>query len=218
MVKSTVIARITDGLPLCASVDDKHSEIELQEQKQQSKIIFGKLTENSEIRATIESGQYFLHYFIDNNVCYLCICDKSYPRKLAFSYLDEISKEFWKTYGSDVMKLSLRPYAFSSNFEIDIFIQKTTRLYLAPRASSNLDKLNNELQDVTRAMTKNIEDLIYRGHSLDRMSNLSSDLRSESIKYKKVAKKINFDAFMRQYRTICMIIFIVILIIWWRFF
>ncbi|KAG5440587.1 hypothetical protein PCK2_000297 [Pneumocystis canis] len=190
MVKSTIIARVTDGLPLCASVDDKHSEIELQEQKQRSKIIFRKLTANSEIRASIESG----HYFIDNNVCYLCICDKSYPRKLAFSYLDEISKEFWKTYGNDLMKLSLRPYAF---VQFDIFIQRTVRLYLAPRASSNLDKLNNELQDVTRAMTKNIEDLIYRvfvGHGLDRMSNLSSDLRSESVKYKKATKKINFDA------------------------
>ncbi|KAG5437435.1 hypothetical protein PCANB_000866 [Pneumocystis canis] len=215
MVKSTIIARVTDGLPLCASVDDKHSEIELQEQKQRSKIIFRKLTANSEIRASIESGQYFLHYFIDNNVCYLCICDKSYPRKLAFSYLDEISKEFWKTYGNDAMKLSLRPYAF---VQFDIFIQRTVRLYLAPRASSNLDKLNNELQDVTRAMTKNIEDLIYRGHGLDRMSNLSSDLRSESVKYKKAARKINFDALIRHYGIICMAIFIFILIIWWRFF
>lgn len=215
MVKSTIIVRVTDGLPLCASVDDKHSEIELLEQKQQSKIIFRKLTANSEIRASIESGKYFLHYFIDNNVCYLCICDKSYPRKLAFSYLDELSKEFLKVYGNDIMKLSLRPYAF---VQFDTFIQRTTRLYLAPRASSNLDKLNNELQDVTRAMTKNIEDLIYRGHSLDRMSNLSSDLRSESIKYKKITKKINFHAFLRQYGTICIIFIIIVLIIWWKFF
>ncbi|KAG5518627.1 hypothetical protein PMAC_002596 [Pneumocystis sp. 'macacae'] len=216
MVKSTIITRITDGLPLCASVDDKHSEIELQQQKQQSKIIFRKLTVNSEIRASIESGQYFLHYFIDNNVCYLCICDKSYPRKLAFSYLNEISEEFWKTYGNDAMKLSLRPYAFVQF--VDISIQRIMRLYLAPRASSNLDKLNNELQDVTRAMTKNIEDLIYRGHSLDRMSNLSSDLRYESIKYKKAAKNINFDALIRQYGAICITVFIIILISWWKFF
>ncbi|QSL65982.1 hypothetical protein MERGE_003119 [Pneumocystis wakefieldiae] len=215
MVKSTIIVRITDGLPLCASVDDKHSEIELLEQKQQCKIIFRKLTVNSEIRASIESGQYFLHYFIDNNVCYLCICDKSYPRKLAFSYLDEISKEFWNVYGNDVTKLSLRPYAF---VQFDTFIQRTTRLYLAPRASSNLDKINNELQDVTRAMTKNIEDLIYRGQSLDRMSNLSSDLRLESIKYRKAAKNINFHAFLRHYGTICTIVFIIVLVIWWRFF
>ena len=33
-------------------------------------------------------------YMIVNNVVYLVIAEKSYPRKLAFSYLDELSKEF----------------------------------------------------------------------------------------------------------------------------
>jgi vesicle transport protein SEC22 len=31
-----------------------------------------------------------------------------------------------------------------------------------------LDKLNEDLQDVTRIMTKNMEDLLWRGDSLDR--------------------------------------------------
>ena len=33
---------------------------------------------------------------------------------------------------------------------------------------SNMDKLNTDLQDVTRIMTKNMEDLLWRGDSLDR--------------------------------------------------
>lgn len=35
-----------------------------------------------------------------------------------------------------------------------------------------LDKLNEDLQDVTRIMTKNMEDLLWRGDSLDRTSQL----------------------------------------------
>jgi len=50
-------------------------------------------------------------------------------------------------------------------------MSKTARLYQDTRAadagSSNLDKLNNELQDVTRIMTKNMEELLWRGDSLD---------------------------------------------------
>jgi hypothetical protein len=34
--------------------------------------------------------------------------------------------------------------------------------------------LNEDLQDVTRIMTKNMEDLLWRGDSLDRMSHMSS--------------------------------------------
>ena len=54
----------------------------------------------------------------------------------------------------------------------DTFMSKTARLYRDTRtanaASSNLDKLNDDLQDVTRIMTKNMEELLWRGDSLDR--------------------------------------------------
>ncbi len=50
-------------------------------------------------------------YIIADNVVYLAICDKSYPRKLAFSYLDELSKEFQNSYGAKV-ESARKPYAF----------------------------------------------------------------------------------------------------------
>lgn len=54
---------------------------------------------------------------------------------------------------------------------IDTFMSKTTRLYRDTRtanaATSTLDKLNDDLQDVTRIMTKNMEELLWRGDSLD---------------------------------------------------
>ena len=50
-------------------------------------------------------------YLIANNVVYLVFTDKSYPRKLAFSYLDELSKEFEVSYGAKVDSVR-KPYAF----------------------------------------------------------------------------------------------------------
>jgi hypothetical protein len=57
------------------------------------------------------------------------------------------------------------------NLDIDTFMSKTARLYQDTRtatASSGLDRLNDDLQDVTRIMTKNMEELLWRGDSLDR--------------------------------------------------
>jgi hypothetical protein len=48
---------------------------------------------------------------IVEKVIYMCICDSSYPRKLAFSYLDELSKEFQRSYEGKIEAAS-RPYAF----------------------------------------------------------------------------------------------------------
>lgn len=123
---------------------------------------------------------------IADNVVYLVITDKSYPRKLAFSYLDELSKEFATSYGAKVEAVR-KPYAFvgfgmstmhisrsfttSHTLFLDTFMSKTTRLYQDTRtAGANggaMDKLNDELQDVTRIMTKNMEELLWRGDSLD---------------------------------------------------
>lgn len=130
MVKSTTIVRASDALPLAASVDDEQTEQELQEHKQQAKLVFRRITPNSEPLCSIESGSYTLQcvfaascvsislnensccsYMISNNVLYLTIADKSYPRKLAFSYLDELSKEFQNSYGAKVDTVR-KPYAF----------------------------------------------------------------------------------------------------------
>ncbi|WVO12597.1 hypothetical protein L204_100202 [Cryptococcus depauperatus] len=224
MVKSTTIFRVQDALPLAASVDDETTEKALTEYKQQSKLIFRRLNANSEPACSIESGAYTLHYLIVDKAIYMCFCDNAYPRKLAFSYLDELSKEFQRSYG-DKIDGATRPYVFMG---FDTFISKTTRLYRDSRSltqqdnpsapSSRLDQLNENLKDVTQIMTKNMEDLLWRGDSLDRMSQLSTSLRSESVKYRKAARNINLQALIRKWAPIGGIGLFFILFIWWRFF
>lgn len=135
-------------------------------------------------------------YLIDGELCFLCICDRSYPRKLAFTYLSDLASEFKTTYQpQQYLSPACRPYAF---VEFDTFIQRTKKTYQDSRATQNLDKLNDELKDVTKVMTKNIEDLLYRGDSLERMGDISSRLREDSRKYKKAAVRINWELLLKQ--------------------
>lgn len=215
MVKSTQIARL-DGLMLAASVDDDQVETELAEVKSQAKMIFRRLNRNSEQQASIESGHYTLHYLIQDSVCFLCIADKSYPRKLAFTYLSDLAQEFTTIYPSQqYLSSTLRPYAF---VEFDTFIQRTKKTYQDSRATGNLDKLNDELKDVTKVMTKNIEDLLYRGDSLERMGEMSGRLREDASKYRKAAVRINWELMLKQYGPFAALGFIIIFFLWWRFF
>jgi vesicle transport protein SEC22 len=185
------------------------------------KLVQRRLNRNSEPQASIESGSYTYQYvmsmlpiwitsstcdppwlttrtsyLISGDLCFLCICDRSYPRKLAFTYLSDLSSEFTQTYQpQQYLSPSCRPYAF---VEFDTFIQRTKKTYQDSRATQNLDKLNDELKDVTKVMTKNIEDLLYRGDSLERMGDISSRLREDSRKYKKAAVRINWELLLKQ--------------------
>jgi vesicle transport protein SEC22 len=201
---------------LCASVDDEQTESTLSEVKSQVKLILRRLSRNSEPQASIESGAFTLHYVIAADIVYIAITDKSYPRKLAFTYLSDISTEFSGTYpAGQLLSPTMRPYAF---MEFDTFIARTKATYSDARATQNLDKLNDELRDVTKVMTKNIEDLLYRGDSLERMGELSSRLRDDSKKYRKAAVKINWDLMLKQYGPFAALGFIILVFIWFRFF
>ncbi|KAJ5519228.1 hypothetical protein N7453_001650 [Penicillium expansum] len=185
---------------LAASVDDEQAESELSEIKGQAKMIFRRLNRNSAPQASIESGQYSLHYTIQDDICFLCICDKSYPRKLAFTYLADLASEFTTTYTSSQ------------------YLSPTLKLYQDSRASQNLDKLNDELRDVTKVMTKNIEDLLYRGDSLERMGELSGRLREDSKKYRKAAVRINWELLLKQYGPFAGVGLVICILLFWRFF
>ncbi|KAF2736854.1 transport protein-like protein sec22 [Polyplosphaeria fusca] len=215
MIRHTAISRL-DGIVLNASVDDGEVDAEFNEVKGKVKLIQRRLNRNSESQASIESGGYTYHYLIQDDLVFLCICDRSYPRKLAFTYLSDIASEFTTTYSpQQYLQPGIRPYAF---VEFDTFIQRTKTTYQDSRASQNLGKLNDELKDVTKVMTKNIEDLLYRGDSLERMGDISSRLREDSRKYKKAAVRINWELLLKQYGPIGGLVFIMIVFIWWRFF
>lgn len=66
-------------------------------------------------------------------------------------------------------------------------------------------------------MTKNIEDLLYRGDSLEKMGDMSSRLREDSAKYKRAAVRINWELLLKQYGPFGAFGLLIIILLVWRF-
>ena len=64
MVKLTMIARVTDGLPLAEGLDDGRDQKDADFYKQQAKLIFKNLSKghHEASRMSIETGAYFFQY------------------------------------------------------------------------------------------------------------------------------------------------------------
>ncbi|TPX64522.1 hypothetical protein SpCBS45565_g05806 [Spizellomyces sp. 'palustris'] len=235
MIQSTFIARVADGLFLAA---DEES-YDLTEYRNQAKLLLKRLSPQSDQRCSIETGNLVFHYLIEFGVCYLCLCERAYPRKLAFAYLEDIQQEFHEKYGDQVGTVA-RPYALmkfgglcldpcgGSRFvpqrfrEADIippdtYIQKVKKQYQDSRTQRNLNKLNEDLQDVTRIMTKNIQDVLGRGEALDRMSTVSKELSDRSKTYHMQAKQLNLQALYQKYGPPAIVLLIVTVVIYLRF-
>ncbi|XP_056148897.1 vesicle-trafficking protein SEC22b-B-like [Lampris incognitus] len=188
MVSLTMIARVADGLPLAASMqEDEQSGRDLQQYQNQAKQLFRKLNAQSPTRCTLEARDMAFHYLIEHGVCYLALCEASFPKKMAFGYLEDLQTEFHDQYGKKVPTVS-RPYSF---IEFDTYIQRTKKSYIDSRARRNLGSINTELQDVQRIMVANIEEVLQRGEALSALDTKASNLSNLSKKYRSDAKYLN---------------------------
>ncbi|KAL9242315.1 hypothetical protein vseg_016330 [Gypsophila vaccaria] len=212
MVKLTMIARVTDGLPLAQGLDDERDVHDGDHYKQQIKALFKNLSkgQNDPSRMSVESGPYVFHYIIEGRVCYLTMCDRAYPKKLAFQYLEDLKNEFERVNGSQI-ETAARPYAF---IKFDTFIQRTKRLYQDTGTQRNMSKLNDELYEVHQIMTRNVQEVLGVGEKLDHVSQMSSHLTRESQIYANKAKDLNRQALIRKWAPVAIVIGVVVLLFW----
>jgi vesicle transport protein SEC22 len=205
-----LIARKADGLPLAEGLDN-NKEHDLDQYKQQAKALFKKMAQSGAPanRASLESGAFTFHYIIDGGVCYLTLAERSYPKKLAYQYLEELQSEFSRLYGPQVEAVA-RPYAF---IKFDTYIQKTKKLYADSHTQRNISKLTEDISEVHSIMTKNIQEVLGHGERLDRMSQMSSALTQESKKYASVAKDLHRQALIRKYLPIAVVIGVLLLVL-----
>jgi vesicle transport protein SEC22 len=183
MIHLTMIARVYDGLPLTASLQDEN----LTEYQNKAKAIFRKLNNQSAPQMSIEHANMTFHYQIDQGVCYLCLADNNFSRKLCFAYLQDLQSEFFVQYGNRIDKVT-RPYHF---IEFDTYIQKAKKTVMDTRNHSAIKNVASELQDVQKIMVANLDEVLQRGTALSDIQNKSSSLASFSAKYREDAKKIN---------------------------
>jgi len=190
MVLMTMIARVFDGLPLAASVqEDEQTGKSILEYQNQAKRLFKTLNENSPQRCSIEtgSGQYLFHYIIEQQSCFLTLTERQFSKKTAYSFLEDLAGEFHSQYGHKI-NTATRPYSF---IEFDTYIQKAKKTYSDTRGRRNLNNLNTDLQDVQRIMVQNIDEVLQRGAVLSELENKSQNLTEMSRKYKKDAESLN---------------------------
>ncbi|TQE09712.1 hypothetical protein C1H46_004669 [Malus baccata] len=221
MVKLTMIARVTDGLPLAEGLDDGRDVKDSEFYKQQVKALFKNLSrgqnepsrmsvETEDEHTTVTALTHVLSYIIEGRVCYLTMCDRAYPKKLAFQYLEDLKNEFERVNGTQI-ETAARPYAF---IKFDTFIQKTKKLYQDTRTQRNIAKLNDELYEVHQIMTRNVQEVLGVGEKLDQVSQMSSRLTSESRVYADKARDLNRQALIRKYAPIAIVLGVVFLLFW----
>lgn len=139
----------------------------------------------------------------------MCLCEQNFNKKLIYGFLRDLQRAFDSAYG-DRVNHAERPYEFIA---FEPVLQKIKKSYSDTRSASNINRLNQELNEVTRIMTKNMQDIVGRGESLDKMSTFSKELSIQSKNYLSKTKKLNLKALYHKYGPMTIVILLVILVL-----
>merc|ERR1712228_1060295 len=97
------------------------------------------------------------------------------------------------------------------------FMQKTKKLYVDTRTTRNLNKMNEDLNDMTKIMTQNITEVLGRGERLNSVMDKAEKLKSDSRAYANKARYLNTQALLRKYGPVVFVLLLVFGMLWWRF-
>ncbi|CAE8618803.1 unnamed protein product, partial [Polarella glacialis] len=218
MAHVTFIARSMDGLILVETWDDTNKVSK--QVKDQAKQLLRKL-HNMPPRCSVEgAGEFVFHYSMDNGVCYMALFDRSYPKKLAFAFLEDIHQLFQQElqrefgtgsvdYRSHIETIE-KPYFF---IKFDRQITKKKLEYRDPTSSAAVSKLNQNLQEVSSIMRQNIDEILKRGENLESVGRKASDLKDESKKFRNLSGQLSWHTMMQKYGVAAVIGLLVLMII-----
>ncbi|MBA0806410.1 hypothetical protein Gohar_005864 [Gossypium harknessii] len=175
MVKLTIVGRVKDGLPLAQEARYMNNETTTSHNlssnyKQQAEFLLNEISKGAlplpsmTIRVDHHSFKYPLTpcklygYLVVNGICFITLCDSSYPRKLAFNYLQDLQKEFDKFDNGLIHKIT-KPYSF---VKFDSIISSIRKQYIDTRTQANLSKLNANRHRELDIVTGNMSDIVER--------------------------------------------------------
>lgn len=141
-----LIIRTKDGMPLSASTDftDEINK-NIKECKRYVKLLSKKASLFPE-RCVLQLQSHSIYFISYLDVTFLSLCASTYPTVLAFSFLNELMKEFVTVYNKTKIEHVIRPYSF---LEFDNFIHKTCQRYNKPQSLTtriNLSELSLEMK------------------------------------------------------------------------
>ncbi|KAL3373692.1 hypothetical protein AABB24_005598 [Solanum stoloniferum] len=171
MVKVTIIGRVSDGMPLAQGprLHEENNDV-LTTYKKQAEFILKEISLQAlpSSKMTILVDHHSFNYMVANGICYLMLCESSYPRKLAFHYLQDLQQEFERLDSSLVDRIT-KPYTF---IKLDNIIGNIRKQYVDTRTQANLSKLNAHRQKELDIATEELSLITERRRRVEMMERM----------------------------------------------
>eukprot|EP00301_Raphidiophrys_heterophryoidea_P019831 c4677_g1_i1.p1 GENE.c4677_g1_i1~~c4677_g1_i1.p1 ORF type:complete len:249 (+),score=44.19 c4677_g1_i1:1-747(+) len=169
--------------------------------------ILEKIPAGQNTKMSYTYDAHLFHFIVSNGLTYLCMADEAFPRRIAFSFLEDLEQRFQGTYGARAQTA----LAYGMNDEFSRVIRSRMDHFSSPEADK-LSQVRGEIGEVKNIMVTNIEKVLERGEKIDLLVTKTETLNQQAITFKKQGTRLK-QAMWWKNMKLNLIIFVVVLLL-----
>eukprot|EP00124_Ichthyophonus_hoferi_P000188 Ihof_evm25s6 gene=Ihof_evmTU25s6 len=170
-----------------------------------TKIILEKLP-NYDTKMSYIYDRYVFHYTVYDGIVYLCMADETFPRRLAFSFLEDIHSRFISLVGPR----ALTAPAYSLNTEFGKVLQHQMDYYSFNPNADRILQVQGEIDEVKKVMVENIEKVLQRGEHIHLLVGRTDTLNEQGMQFKRGTSTLRRQAWWKNVKMMVMLVFMLL--------
>ena len=155
-------------------------------------------------KISLESEKVLFHVTSLSDLIVVCAADQDYPRHLAFTFLEDIRRQFCQQFPEP------RNPAQCTNF--NKLMKDRVQYFNSPEADK-LRKLQSQLDEVKDVMVRNIETVLERGEKIDSLVDKTNELAVESDHFFVGSRELKRKMWLKNMKLIALIILVLLVIV-----
>jgi len=154
-----------------------------------SRVILEKIPPE-DTKRSYEYDEYMFHFMIHQGITYLCMSEKSFARRICFTFLEDIKNRFLATYGNEQIFAAL---AFGMNQSFSGTLSQQLQYYSYDPSADRIAEAKNQIENTKSIMVSNIDELLRRGEKIDLLVQDTEKLQQQTFVFQKSAKKLRCE-------------------------
>ena len=190
---ATAVTRVTHTRPLCADTRRLLS------------------TRHVTSRVSYSQDRHLFHVLTSSGLCFLCMADEAFGRRVPFAFLEEVKARFTQAYGSQ----SATALAYAYNTEFSRVLHQQMEYFSSSNSGGDpLSQAKTDLADVRALAVQNIDAVLDRGEKIELLVDKTEVLAGDAFRFKKQASRVKHAQWVKNMKLTVVAVCVGVLILY----
>lgn len=153
--------------------------------------------------------KYTFHYIVEDGLCFLCMSDLSFERRIAFRFLEDIKGRFLSAYGEHAktaLAYAMKDFAQVLNTQMDFYSNNP--------AADQLRRVRNEIDEVRGVMESNIDKILERQEKIELLVVKTDNLNQSAQNFRKRSARLKNAMWWKNIKLWIILAVVVLVVIY----